>query len=258
MAGILTWWFRALVLVFAVYAAHVLLGLGGRGSDAAFNDGAYNAVMLGSAIALIMCAISRPRDRIAVLLIGLGLLAWALGDLYYTVHFADLKNPPFPSIDDALYLAFYPFCYVGIGLLIRARFRHTGAAVWLDGLIVGLGLGAVAAAAMLGPIMAETGDSFAVVATNLAYPVGDLLLFVVVISAVGLTGWRPGWMWALLAVGLIVNVGADTVYLFQVATDTYTVGTWLDALWPLSALVLVLALRARRSRRAGCAWRAGA
>ena len=80
-----------------------------------------------------------------------------------------------------------------------------GAAVWLDGLIVGLGLGAVAAAAVLGPIMAETGDSFAVVATNLAYPVGDLLLFVVVISAVGLTGWRPGWMWALLALGLIVQ-----------------------------------------------------
>ncbi len=243
LAGVSTWWFRALAILFGVYAANIVFGLGGRSSDGAFNDVAYNAVMLGSAIALIMCALSRSRDRIAVLLIGLGLLTWALGDLYYTLIFAQVENPPLPSIDDALYLAFYPLCYVGIGLLIRARFRGVGAAVWLDGLIVGLGLCAVAAAAVLAPIVAETGDSFAAVATNLAYPVGDLLLFVVVISTIGLTGWRPGWMWALLALGLIVNVGADTVYLLQVAAGTYTLGTWLDALWPLSALVLVLAFQ---------------
>ncbi len=245
LAHVSAWWFRVLVVVFAVYAVHVAFGVSGRASKATFDNVAYNFVMLGSAVALIMCALSRRHDRAAIMLIGLGLLMWALGDLYYTLYFAHLKNPPFPSIDDALYLAFYPFCYVGIGLLIRSRFRDIAPAVWLDGLIVGLGLSAVAAAAVLDPIVTETGGSVAVVATNLAYPVGDLLLFMIVISAVGLTGWRPGRMWALLALGLIINVGADTVYLFRVATSTYTEGTWLDALWPLSALLLVLALRTR-------------
>ncbi|HYM56113.1 MAG TPA: HD domain-containing phosphohydrolase, partial [Solirubrobacteraceae bacterium] len=165
--------------------------------------------------------------------------------------YEELESPPTPSVADGLYLAFYPFVYAGLGLLIRSRFRGVSAAVWLDGLIAGLGLGAIAAGVVLDPILSSTGGSFAVVATNLAYPVGDLLLFLVVVTAISLTGWRPAAMWALMALGLIVNVGADTVYLFQVATSTYREGTWLEPLWPLSSLLLLLALwmPVRRSSR---------
>jgi hypothetical protein len=213
-------WFGLVIIAFAAYAAHIAFGLGGSGSDAAFNQEVYNAVMLGAALTLLMRAASRTHDRAAVLLIGLGLTTWALGDLYYTIVFANLNNPPFPSFDDALYLAYYPFLYVGLGLLIRARFRGLSASDWLDGLIAGLGLAAVAAGLVLGPILDSTGGSVAAVATNLAYPVGDLLLLLVVVTAIGLTGWRPGAMWALMAFSLIINVTADTIYLFQVATNT--------------------------------------
>ena len=41
------WWFALLVGVFALYCAHIALGLGGRASDVIFNNGAYNFVMLG-------------------------------------------------------------------------------------------------------------------------------------------------------------------------------------------------------------------
>jgi two-component system cell cycle response regulator len=230
------------VVAFAAYVAHVTFGVGGLGADAFFNQDVYNAVMLASALALIMRAQARRSDRAALCLIGLGLLTWALGDLYYTLYFTGLKDPPFPSFDDALYLAYYPFLFVGLGLLIRARFRGANASYWLDGLIAGLGLSAVAAGVVLDPILASTGGSVAAVATNLAYPVGDLLLFLVVVTAMGLTGWRPGWMWALMAFGLIVSVAADTIYLFQVANGTFQEGTWLEPLWPLSSLLLVLAL----------------
>jgi two-component system cell cycle response regulator len=226
---------------FAVYAAHILLGLGGSGSDRAFNDFGYNAVMLGAALALIMRAVSGVNNRAALLLIGLGLLTWALGDLSYTLLYSGMANPPYPGVDDALYLAFFPLCYAGLGLLIRSRFRGVSAAAWLDGLIAGLGLSAVAAGVALDPILANTGASVAEVATNLAYPVGDLLLFLVVVTAVGLTGWRPEAMWALIALSLIVSVIADTTYLVQVAKGTYAEGTWLETLWPLSSLLLVLA-----------------
>jgi two-component system, cell cycle response regulator len=234
--------FGMAVAAFAAYLAHIAFGVGGAGSDAFFNQDLYNAVMLASALALIMRAPSRGPDRAAMLFIGLGLLTWALGDLYYTLHFVGLKNPPFPSLDDALYLAYYPFLYVGLGLLIRARFRGVDAAHWLDGLIAGLGLSAVAAGIVLDPILASTGGSVAAVATNLAYPVGDLLLFLVVVTAIALTGWRPGLMWALIAFSLILNVAADTIYLFQVASGTFKEGTWLEPLWPLSSVLLVAAL----------------
>ena len=230
------------VAAFAAYVAHIAFGVGGQGTDEFFSHDLYNAVMLASALALIMRAQARRSDRAALRLIGLGLLTWALGDLYYTLYFTGLKDPPFPSFDDALYLAYYPFLYVGLGLLIRGRFRGVNATHWLDGLIAGLGLSAVAAGVVLDPILASTGGSVAAVATNLAYPVGDLLLFLVVVTAIGLTGWRPGRMWALMAFGLIVNVAADTTYLFQVANGTFQEGTWLEPLWPLSSLLLVLAL----------------
>ena len=114
--------------------------------------------------------------------------------------------------------------------------------MWLDGLIAGLGLSAVAAGLVLDPILSSTGGSFAVVATNLAYPVGDLLLFLVVVTGIGLMGWRPGRMWGLLAVSLIVQVAADTIYLFQVATNTYVEGGWLETLWPLASLLMLAAM----------------
>jgi two-component system cell cycle response regulator len=235
-------WFGLVVIGFVAYAAHIAFGLGGPGSEETFSTYVYNAVMLGAAITLIMRAATRTHDRAAVLLIGIGMTMWALGDLYYTLFFVNLKNPPFPSFDDALYLAYYPLVYVGLGLLIRARFRGLSATDWLDGLIAGLGLAAVAAGLILGPILAGTGGNIATVATNLAYPVGDLLLLLVVVTAIGLSGWRPGAMWALMTFALIVNVTADTIYLFQVATSTYTEGTLLEPLWPLSSLLLVGAL----------------
>jgi len=235
-------WFCLLIFAFTAYAAHIAFGLGGPGSDTAFEQGVYNAVMLGAAATLIMRGLSASRDRTALLVIASSLCMWALGDLYYTVFFTGVANPPFPSFDDALYLSSYPLMYVGLGLLIRARFRGLSATDWLDGLVAGLGLSAVAAGLVLGPILDSTGGSFAAVATNLAYPVGDLLLLLVVVMAIGLTGWRPGRMWTLLAFSLMINVAADTIYLFQVATNSYTEGTWLEPLWPLSSLLLVAAL----------------
>ncbi|HEX7610760.1 MAG TPA: hypothetical protein VF380_08810, partial [Solirubrobacteraceae bacterium] len=122
-SGLLTRMTRVCVagvaLAAAAYAGHVLLGLGGHSLDAVFSDGVYNAVMLGAALALIARSATRSEDRIAVLLIGLGMLSWALGDLYYTVAFAGIAEPPTPSVADVLYLAFYPFMYAGLGLLMR-------------------------------------------------------------------------------------------------------------------------------------------
>jgi two-component system cell cycle response regulator len=252
--------FAFVAALYCIYVAHTILGLGGKASNAAFQDVAYNVVMLGAALALIMRAASRTHDRMPVLLIGCGLLVWALGDLYWTLYYEELQNPPSPSIADAFYLAMYPLVYIGLGVLIRSRIRGVSAAMWLDGLIAGLGMGAVAAGLVLDPILQDTGGSLSVVAVNLAYPVGDLLLFLMVVAAISLTSWRPGWMWGLIAFGLVVQIAADTIFLFQEATGTYVEGTWLETMWPLAALVMVLALWLPTPRTVGRArsigWRA--
>src|SRR5712691_9147549 len=110
-------WFALVAVAFVAYTAHVAFGIGGRASDGFFDDGLYNAVMLGGSLALIMRAATKRRNRTPLLLIGVGLLTWALGELTYTLFYANMAHPPYPGVDDGLWLAFYPLCYVGLGLL---------------------------------------------------------------------------------------------------------------------------------------------
>jgi two-component system cell cycle response regulator len=235
-----SWCFAAVALTTVLYSAHVYLGLGGHATDAVFSDGAYNAAMVGAALTLMLRAFTRRSNRAPLALIAGGMLMWALGDVYYTVVYSGASSVPTPSFDDALYLSYYPLVYVGVSMLVRSRSRAMDAAVLLDGLIAGLGLAAVAAGIALDPIISATGGSLSVVATNLAYPIGDLALVVAVVTAIGAMGWRPGRTWGLVALGLAVQAFADTVYLVQVAENTYVENGWVEPLWPIAS-TLVLA-----------------
>ena len=87
----------------------------------------------------------------------------------------DVKHPPYPSLADAGYLLVYPFMYVGVLLLVRRRVRFSTGA-WLDGAIGGLAAAALATAILSPALIGLTKGDPAVVATNLAYPLGDVLL----------------------------------------------------------------------------------
>ena len=74
--------------------------------------------------------------------------------------------------------------------------------------------------------------------TNLAYPLGDLLLLSAVFGVFSLTRWRPGRRWLLLGLGVLATALADAIYLFQSASDTYVEGSWIDILWPAALLLI--------------------
>jgi diguanylate cyclase (GGDEF)-like protein len=193
-------------------------------------------------VAAIVCASRRftatARDRAGWLLLGLGIAAWAAGDTYYTHWIGNSPNQPFPSLADAGYLALFPLAYVGFILLIKAHVPKLTAGVWLDGITAGFAVGALSTAVVLQAVLSSTSGNFAAVATNLAYPLGDTLLLALVVGAFSLMGWRPGRAWLLLGAGLAVMSIADSIYLYQVATNTYVGGTIIDAAWP-AALVLL-------------------
>ena len=75
------------------------------------------------------------------------------------------------------------------------------AGVWLDGIVAGLGFAALGAAVVFGPVLESATGSPSAVYTNLAYPVGDLLLAVLVVALLALRGWRLDRSWALLGRG---------------------------------------------------------
>jgi diguanylate cyclase (GGDEF)-like protein len=226
----------------AAFTAHAAVGFGGRGTDALFNTWIYCALMLTSAAACLLRAALIRRERGVWALLGVGLLLYSGGEIYYAAVLAGQASVPIPSLADGGYLAFYPLAYAALVALLRARIGAFPVARWLDGAIVGSAVAALAAALALGPIVdaSSEGQTLAV-ATNLAYPIADLTLLTMVATAASFTGWRPGRSWAVLGAGLLLLAVSDGVYLLQAAKDTYVEGTILDAGWPFGVLLVACA-----------------
>jgi diguanylate cyclase (GGDEF)-like protein len=241
--------FAIVVLAIALDATQALFDLGSPGLEAFINNWIYTAIEV-LAVGLCFARVLRRReDRAAWLLIGAGLLVWTGADFLWTVWLGNLANPPYPSIADALYLASYPTMYAGLALLMRAHFRHAGAGLWLDGIVVGLALAAIGADRVFPTVLGASKGSTAAVTVNLLYPLGDFLLLVFIALGFALSGWRPGRQWLLLALGIALTAIADMIYVYQVARGTYVEGGILDTLWPMSMAVTALAAWQPRSSK---------
>ncbi|MGO9973024.1 MAG: hypothetical protein ACLP01_09490 [Solirubrobacteraceae bacterium] len=108
--------------------------------------GVHELVLLASGAMCLTRAYVRREQRVAWALIGLGILSWAFGELYYTAVLWTLSKPPMPSPADGGYLLFYPLCLAGLALLVRARVGGLRAELVADGLTMALSVGALSAA----------------------------------------------------------------------------------------------------------------
>ncbi|HMJ00621.1 MAG TPA: diguanylate cyclase [Gaiellaceae bacterium] len=227
----------ALLVVVGAYALEALLGTQGS-IDRLFNNWIYNGLLVAAGACCLARAMLVRVERLPWLLLSAALLLWTTGDLYYYFFLSGLENVPIPSVADLFYLAFYPVSYVALALLLRGRMRRFQGNLWLDGVIAALAVGALGAAVVFDKVLSTTGGSALVVATNLAYPLADLLLLSLVVAMFALTGWRFDRTWAFVAAGYGVFAIADTAYLYQTAEGRYVEGGILDAGWP-AALVLI-------------------
>ncbi len=203
-----------------------------------FNDWVYNGLVLIAAASCLTRAVRIPAGRAPWLVLGGGLLLWAAAEIYNTAYLSQLPEPPYPSVSDLLWLAFYPASYVAILLLVRSRMHDRRASLWLDGLVAALAVAAVGEVLVFQPVMRTSGGTALQVATDLSYPVADLLLLSMVVGVFAITGWRPGRAWTLIGLGLAAAVAADCIYAFQAANGTYVEGTVLDAMWPAATLLV--------------------
>jgi len=234
-----------LALLALRYAGHIS-AVGG--SRRLYETWFYEGLELLAALGCLGRAIFFRAERSAWFFIGAALLATTCGDILFDFWYGG--NPPFPSVADVGYLAFYPLLYVGIVLLLRRRVSTFSANLWLDGFIAATAAGALGASVLLEVVVNSTHGSPLVVLTNMAYPIGDVLLLAFIVFVFSVTGWRPGRAWALIGAGLLFNTLGDAVYLYQTAVGTYVEGTYLDLVWPLSLVLVGLAAWQRPGRAA--------
>jgi two-component system, cell cycle response regulator len=139
-----------------------------------------------------------------------------------------------------------------VARLLSARLRRDRAAraqpdaaarlrLWLDGLIAALTVAAVSASVVFKAVRGATGGDTAAIVTNLAYPLADMVLFGLVVGVMAAGRRRLDRTWVTLGIGFGVFAVSDSIYLFQIAKETYVTGMILDIGWLAGALIISLA-----------------
>jgi two-component system, cell cycle response regulator len=231
----------------AVFAAYTLLAPPDDSFFTLFNTWVYDGLMVLACVIAGSHAYLVRRDRAAWTVITAAMACWTFGEVWY----AAFEPQTYPSMADLGFILFYPLLYVGLVLLLRSRARTIGGTLWLDGATAALAAGAFGAAVIFEIVTDVTQGSTSVVVTNLAYPLGDVLLLSAVFGVFSLTGGRPGTRWLLLGLGVLSTALADIVYLFQSAEGTYVEGTWIDILWPAALLLIAASAWVSDHTRAG-------
>jgi diguanylate cyclase (GGDEF)-like protein len=232
---------------FATYTVVILLTEPGGELNHLATRWLYQGLILAAAIFTGARAIAVERDRLAWAVISLALCSWSFAEIY----FITVKPQEYPSLADAAWLAFYPLLYAGMVLLLRRRERTVAGALWLDGATASVTAAALGAAVLLPLVLVTSEGTPSQIATNLAYPLGDVLLLSAVFGAFSLAGWRLEPRWIVLGLGVLATAIADSIYLFRV--DTYQEGEAIDPLWPASALLIATAAWMGESHGRGAA-----
>jgi len=164
--------------------------------------------VLVATAAVLVRACKRSQDRGAWIAMAVALAANAAGG----VTLASREGAQaFPSTADVFLLAFFPAAFVAAVLFARARLPRLGAALVLDALIATLGAAAVVSQLLVAQVQADIGSGWDT-AVALAFPMGDVLLVMMVVVALTLRGWRISPVWLLLAAGVLLRAACDAAH----------------------------------------------
>jgi two-component system, cell cycle response regulator len=228
----------ALTLLFAVYAGELVFTFLPAVIADPFMKFVSNFIFFAAAALCVVRGLRGPDERGAWVLVGLGVLAWGLGLLYYTFFQWDLETIPVPSLADAGYLMIYPPVWAALVLLYRSRIRGRTTALWIDGAIGALAVGAIGAAVVFDAVLESAEGGAIAVGTNLSYPIADVVMLGLVVGVLAMTGWRRAGAWSWIAGGLAMFALADSLYFYGIAIGTYEEGVIYDAGWPAAVLLL--------------------
>jgi len=164
----------------------------------------------------------RGHERRAWQLMGAGVACWAAGSLAWALYATAGRVPPFPGPVDVLYLLMVPLVAAGIVVHPTPRRRERAVRSIVDGLLVATALLLIIWVLALRVAFAPGLATRPLEATvNLAYPIGDTLLIVMLLALVLRTGDHARRPLVMFAVGLTVVAISDLVF-FVLSS----VGSW--------------------------------
>lgn len=157
-----------------------------------------------------------------------------IADATWSILETKLGTPPFPSLADGFFLAYYPLFFTGVFILPG---RHYSSQEWMK---KGLDLAIIVIASFLtfwnfliGPtINTMQEDSIIAQLLGAAYPTGDLLiLWALLVVLYNRSNLRVNKPILLLGLSTLVLVITDCIYSYQSLMETYISGGLLDIGW---------------------------
>lgn len=244
-----TWVIGAVGLaLMAVLQALNIAGVGGETLTAYVSNAPLTLVNIYSALIVIWAALqftSGVPIRRQWLFIGLGALAFGLGNAVWTAYIASGVEA-FPSLADVGYVLLYPLMAFGIWSALLAFRRMFDIKVPLA---VGAGLATAATVVLyftlFSTILADTETSMLGKVLSIGYPLGDMWLLLLPAIAVALVasrmaGGRLAWPWYATCVGLVLIAAGDSLFAVQIWNETYAGGGFVDIIWCLGYVAIAI------------------
>jgi diguanylate cyclase len=202
-------------------------------------DIVYTGVGLSSVVCMMIgIRMHRPARRTAWLAMAASNLCFVGGDAILSYYDIVLhRETPFPGISDASYLMGYPFLVLAVLQLTRSNGRRSGREDRVDAAIMTIGALALLWQVLMGTYAHDATTSVFGRAVTMAYPIMDIGVLFIVLSAVLATS-QKGSAIRLVALGLSAMLIADFGYDLLVLHGLYYTGHVIDAGWIISYTLL--------------------
>jgi PAS domain S-box-containing protein len=226
---VLAWVTGVLIAAFAVTTVP------GFRSSPTFHTGYDGWLQATAYVVVAVAALVRPVrarvDRLLWGLIGCAVVLRALGFVLFLGYVRLQDPPPYPSVADYAWLAMDGVLILALWVLVHRRIRYRSVGLLLDATLMGLTVAGVAVVLLFRTLDTISGADLpdGVVVVNLAYPLLDIGMLVLVSGTLAATGLRS-WPTVLLAAGIVGFAAVDAVFVYQATKGSYHPGTLLAAL----------------------------
>lgn len=196
-------------------------------------------VATASVVALLGAALRAPGNRAPWLILGLGMLSYAIGLSFYV--FVTAAGPAdFPQPTDLFRLAFYAGVAAAIFLSLRRQRRSDRLAISLDAAIIALAIGAVAYELIFDTLI-QVSHAADAVGGQIAYSMLDFAILVMLVIVCAPSRAKVGKAYIALALGMLLIFVSDFLYVRDLSSGDLIPSTLPQLGLPAGMLVIALA-----------------
>jgi signal transduction histidine kinase len=206
------------------------------------NGWALDAFFLAAGVVCVVGGRRRRPRSYVPLVFGLALICWMLSNTVLTVYALRGPPPPPPTLADPFGLGFIALCFAGIGLMAREDRERLSPRELLDGGIAALGAAAVCAAFVFAHLPHSQGQSRFGTAVELAYPIGSVVLVLIVTGAATVASQRSRAAWVALTAAFVLVAVASALNAVSGPPRPGAIQIVILAVWPTATLLVAASM----------------